>query len=376
MHLHEPSLLYNLRYRYAKDLIYTYTGYILIAVNPYKSLTCYGDAEMRAYRGKSIGVLPPHLYAMADRAFRSMKVDGESQSIVISGESGAGKTESSKIVMKYLALCGEPKGKGSEEKRASAQLTSLAEKVLQCNPILEAFGNAKTVMNHNSSRFGKFTRIHFDRRNWLVGADIVSYLLEKSRVITQAAEERNYHIFYQLFAGLSAAEKATLQLATPEEYAYLKQGLVHVSAIDDAERFTEMVCAMRTVETSPEEQQGLFRALASLLHLGNLDFEPTDEDSCRIVDRTPLEHAAAFLQTPLTAFEEALTSRTMYQPGSNSIYKIPLKVHEATFSRDTLAKALYNKIFDWLVVRINKSLLTVAETCAHVRVEGRGGGLG
>ena len=140
-------------------------GYILIAVNPYKKLNCYGEEQMRTYRGKSIGVLPPHLYAMADRAFRSMKVDGTSQSIIISGESGAGKTESSKIVMRYLAMCGEPKGRGAEEKRASDILTSLAEKVLNCNPILEAFGNAKTVMNHNSSRFGKFTRIHFDKRN-------------------------------------------------------------------------------------------------------------------------------------------------------------------------------------------------------------------
>ena len=158
---------------------------------------------MRAYQGKSIGVLPPHLYAMADRAFRSMKVDGYSQSIVISGESGSGKTESSKIVMKYLAMCGEPpkKAAGIEERRASAQLSSLSEKVLNCNPLLEAFGNAKTVMNHNSSRFGKFTRIHFDKRNWLVGADLVTYLLEKTRTVKQSAQERNYHCFYQLFAG-------------------------------------------------------------------------------------------------------------------------------------------------------------------------------
>ena len=263
MHLHEPSLLFNLRYRYGKDLIYTYTGYILIAVNPYKSLACYADKEMRAYRGKSIGVLPPHLYAMADRAFRSMKVDGTSQSIVISGESGSGKTESSKIVMRYLAMCGEPSGKGAEERRASLTLTSLAEKVLNCNPILEAFGNAKTVMNHNSSRFGKFTRIHFDKRNWLVGADIVTYLLEKSRTVTQAPQERNYHIFYNLFAGLPASELHAFQLDSPQACAYLKLGLVKVDAIDDAERFTELVIAMRTVGIEPAEQQGLFRALVS-----------------------------------------------------------------------------------------------------------------
>ena len=184
--------------------------------------------------------------------------------------------------MKYLAMCGQPTKKGStEERRASAQLNSLSEKVLSCNPILEAFGNAKTVMNHNSSRFGKFTRIHFDKRNWLVGADVVTYLLEKSRTVTQSAEERattstassphphphphprprphqerNYHIFYHLFAGLTDAEKRAFQLSEPAECAYLKGGLIRVDAIDDAERFTELVCAFRTVGIEPATQQG------------------------------------------------------------------------------------------------------------------------
>ena len=368
MHLHEPSLLFNLRCRYNKDLIYTYTGYILIAINPYKALSCYGDAEMRSYKGKSIGLLPPHLYAMADRAFRSMSRDGNSQSIIISGESGSGKTESSKIVMKYLAMCGFPSGKGSEEKRASVILTSLSEKVLDCNPILEGFGNAKTVMNHNSSRFGKFTRIHFDKRNWLVGADVVTYLLEKSRTVTQNHEERNYHVFYHLFAGLAPADKAALQLGQLADYGMLKTGLMQVAAINDAERFAELLAAFRTVDMSVMEQQGIFRALASLLHLSNIEFEPTDDDSCHVLDRTPLELAAGFMQAPLATFEEALISRTMAQPGSSSIYKIPLKVQEARYSRDTLTKALYAVIFDWLVARINQSLLTVAETRAFIGV--------
>ncbi|KOO32866.1 myo6 protein [Chrysochromulina tobinii] len=305
---------------------------------------------------------------MADRAFRSMSRDGNSQSIIISGESGSGKTESSKIVMKYLAMCGFPSGKGSEEKRASDILTSLSEKVLDCNPILEGFGNAKTVMNHNSSRFGKFTRIHFDKRNWLVGADVVTYLLEKSRTVTQNHEERNYHVFYHLFAGLAPADKAALRLGQPADFGMLKKGLMQVAAINDAERFAELLAAFRTVGMSVMEQQGIFRALASLLHLSNIEFEPTDEDSCHVLDRTPLELAAGFMQAPLTAFEEALISRTMTQPGSSSIYKIPLKVQEARYSRDTLTKALYAVIFDWLVVRINQSLLTVAETRAFIGV--------
>ncbi|KAJ1639226.1 P-loop containing nucleoside triphosphate hydrolase protein [Pavlovales sp. CCMP2436] len=178
MHLHEPSLLHNVRYRYEKDLIYTYTGYILIAVNPYKQLPCFADGDMAEYIGKSIGVRPPHLFAIADRSYRSMKVDGCSQAVIISGESGAGKTECVKIYKNVRPRTGLP--------------------VLGCNPILEAFGNAKTVMNNNSSRFGKFTRIHFDKRNWLVGADIVTYLLERSRVVLQSPEERNFHIFYQV----------------------------------------------------------------------------------------------------------------------------------------------------------------------------------
>ena len=369
MHLHEPSLLHNIRFRYQKNLIYTYTGYILIAVNPYKALTCYGDSEMMAYRGKSIGVLPPHLYAMADRAFRSMKVDGYSQSIVISGESGSGKTESSKIVMKYLAMCGQPpqKAAGNEERRASAVLSGLADKVLHCNPLLEAFGNAKTVMNHNSSRFGKFTRIHFDKRNWLVGADLVTYLLEKTRVVTQSALERNYHAFYQLFAGATASELKALGLTKPEDFAYLKEGIVRVDAIDDKERREEVVLSMRTVGIEAEHVQGISRLLASLLHLGDVSFAQTDEDACNIADAAPLQKACEYLQVPVEVLEEALTSRTM-KSFSGSLYKIPLKVQEACYSRDAVAKAVYAKLFDYLVLRVNESLLTQSETRAFIGV--------
>ena len=259
--------------------------------------------------------------------------------------------------MKYLAMCGQPTKKGStEERRASAQLNSLSEKVLSCNPILEAFGNAKTVMNHNSSRFGKFTRIHFDKRNWLVGADLVTYLLEKSRTVTQSKDERNYHAFYQLFAGSSKAELQALKLTTPQSYSYLEKGMINVDAIDDKARHQEVwrarnplpppppppppshtpppsqvALAFRSIALPTEHQQGLYRAVAAILHLGNVTFSATDDDACAVGDASALGAAADFLGVAYATFEEALTSRTM-QSMSKSIYKIPLKASEAVRS--------------------------------------------
>ena len=234
--------------------------------------------------------------------------------------------------MKYLAMCGQPAKKGStEERRASAQLNSLSEKVLSCNPILEAFGNAKTVMNHNSSRFGKFTRIHFDKRNWLVGADLVTYLLEKSRTVTQSKDERNYHAFYQLFAGSSKAELQALKLTTPQSYSYLEKGMITVDAIDDKARHQEVALAFRSIALPTEHQQGLYRAVAAILHLGNVTFSATDDDACAVGDASALGAAADFLGVAYATFEEALTSRTM-QSMSKSIYKIPLKASEAVRS--------------------------------------------
>jgi myosin heavy subunit len=191
LHLHEPGLLHNLRYRYKTDAIYTYTAFILIAVNPYQRLAeLYSKLE--PYRGKAIGVMPPHVYAIGDRAHRLMKAERHSQTCVISGESGSGKTESAKYIMTYLAFVGKP-----ADDQSSPSAIDHGTLVIQSNPVLEATGNAKTLRNNNSSRFGKFIEMHFDSRGVLMGAAIQVYLLEKSRLVHQDAMERNYHVFYQ-----------------------------------------------------------------------------------------------------------------------------------------------------------------------------------
>ena len=253
---------------------------------------------------------------------------------------------------------------GKEERRASEVLSELSEKVLECNPILESFGNAKTEMNDNSSRFGKFTRIHFDSRNWLVGADIVTYLLEKSRVTAHSACERNYHCFYHLFAGLTTGEKAELKLTNVHDYRFLADESGYESS---TAQYTEMVLAMRTVGVTVQQQYGLFSTLAALLHLGNVVFDETEDDSCQIAETGSVRYVASLLRVGVCDLEEALSSRTMTSM-SKSVYKIPLKVHEARFSCDSLAKAVYARVFDWLVSWINNSLLTHTQTRAFIGV--------
>ena len=214
MFLNDPSVLWNLRYRYEHEKIYTYTGYILIAINPYKSIPgLYSDELMYDYKGKSIGSLDPHVYAIADHSFRAMKNSRTAQSVIISGESGAGKTETSKIVMRYLSIVGGRLGQDG-----------LEMKIMKSNPILEAFGNAKTLRNNNSSRFGKFMKIEFDGQNYVCSAGIDTYLLEKSRIVGHQRGERSYHSFYQLTCGASEAMRDKLQISGPSSFNYTNQG--------------------------------------------------------------------------------------------------------------------------------------------------------
>nr|GMD59825.1 myosin-6-like isoform X1 [Ipomoea batatas] len=263
-YLHEPGVLYNLKCRYNSDEIYTYTGNILIAVNPFKRLPeLYAKHIMQKYKGVALGELSPHPFAIADSAYRQMINDEISQSILVSGESGAGKTESTKMLMNYLAYMG---GRSADEGR------SVEQQVLESNPVLEAFGNAKTVRNNNSSRFGKFVEIQFDKRGRISGAAIRTYLLERSRVCQVSDPERNYHCFYMLCAA-PPEDVEKYKLGNPRKFHYLNQSnFFELDGVDESKEYLATRRAMDVVGISSDEQDAIFRVVAAILHLGNVEF--------------------------------------------------------------------------------------------------------
>ncbi|CAJ0939032.1 unnamed protein product, partial [Ranitomeya imitator] len=272
-YLHEPAVLHNLKVRFIDSkLIYTYCGIVLVAINPYEQLPIYGADIINAYSGQNMGDMDPHIFAVAEEAYKQMARDERNQSIIVSGESGAGKTVSAKYAMRYFATVS-----------GSASEANVEEKVLASNPIMEAIGNAKTTRNDNSSRFGKYIEIGFDKRYRIIGAHMRTYLLEKSRVVFQADEERNYHIFYQLCASASLPEFSALKLGNATSFHYTNQGRSPViDAVDDAKelRNTRHACALLGI--GDQYQIGIFRILASVLHLGNVDIKARDSDSCLI----------------------------------------------------------------------------------------------
>ncbi|XP_038064735.1 unconventional myosin-XV-like [Patiria miniata] len=337
--LHEGAILFNLKTRFDKGLIYTYTGSILVAVNPYKLFDIYGIDTVKKYEGKPLGQLLPHLFAIGNSAYTRMMQTDKNQCVIISGESGAGKTESTKLIMQYLAAVN----------KSPSNLTT--EQILEANPLLESFGNAKTVRNDNSSRFGKYTEVFF-RRGVINSAKTTDYLLEKSRIVHQGPDERNYHVFYELLAGLSSPEAAKYGLRTADRYHFLNQGgSCRIEGKDDGEDFYRLVSAMEVMRFSPSEQDIIFGILASILHLGNLNMNVGQNDKLVIQNENELGLAAKFLYLRLEELERAILFRLTETRGERIL--TPRTLQQAIEARNGIAKSLYSSLFSWLVKSIN-----------------------
>uniref|UniRef100_A0A673MXD6 Myosin-9 n=1 Tax=Sinocyclocheilus rhinocerous TaxID=307959 RepID=A0A673MXD6_9TELE len=346
--LNEASVLHNLKERYYSGLIYTYSGLFCVVINPYKNLPIYSEEIVDMYKGKKRHEMPPHIYAITDTAYRSMMQDREDQSILCTGESGAGKTENTKKVIQYLAHV------ASSHKTKKDQ-GELEKQLLQANPILEAFGNAKTVKNDNSSRFGKFIRINFDVNGYIVGANIETYLLEKSRAIRQAKEERTFHMFYYMLTGAGDKLRSELCLESYNKYRFLSNGNVTIPGQQDRDMYLETVEAMRIMGFSEEEHIGLLRVISSVLQLGNMSFKKErHSDQASMPDDTAAQKVCHLMGMSVTDFTRAILSPRI-KVGRDYVQKAQTQ-EQAEFAIEALAKATYERMFRWLVMRINKAL--------------------
>uniref|UniRef100_A0A1I8N9D6 Myosin head n=1 Tax=Musca domestica TaxID=7370 RepID=A0A1I8N9D6_MUSDO len=343
--LHEAGILRNLLIRYKENLIYTYTGSILVAVNPYQILPIYTADQIKLYKERKIGELPPHIFAIGDNAYAHMKRYRQDQCIVISGESGAGKTESTKLILQYLAAI-------------SGKHSWIEQQILEANPILEAFGNAKTVRNDNSSRFGKYIDIHFSANGVIEGAKIEQYLLEKSRIVSQNHSERNYHIFYCILAGLSMEEKRRLELGNASDYKYLTGGdCITCEGRDDTAEFSDIRSAMKVLLFTDQEIWEIIKLLAALLHCGNIKYKATvvdNLDATEIPEYINVERVAALLGLPLQPLIDALTRRTLFAHGETVVST--LSREQSVDVRDAFVKGIYGRLFVHIVRKINAAI--------------------
>ena len=352
MEVDKPTILNNLRGRFFKDEIYTWLGTILVALNPFKMIPgIYDDDVIEMHREcrNNRTEAPPHVFAIASAAYYDLVEENRNQAIVVSGESGAGKTESAKLVLKYLSGVAGSSGGSSDA----------ARRIIASSPLLEAFGNAKTVRNDNSSRFGKWMVINFSEYNQIAGCSNVNYLLEKSCVVTQEAGERNFHIFYQLTAGAPAEVRAAYKLEGPSKYAYMTGGnmLELGRGKDDVGGYAETVEAMDELGFDDRERDGMFRIVAAIAHLGNVTFDPRkdgEESAIAAGARSSVQAAADILKVPAKTLEFALLHHVIGAGGS--VYEVPHNPEKAKDSRDAFAKEMYRSLFDWLVRRVNVAL--------------------
>ncbi|XP_050188556.1 unconventional myosin-VIIa isoform X2 [Myiozetetes cayanensis] len=349
--LNEAGILRNLLIRYREHLIYTncggrtYTGSILVAVNPYQLLPIYSPEQIRLYTNKKIGEMPPHIFAIADNCYFNMQRNNKDQCCIISGESGAGKTESTKLILQFLAAI-------------SGQHSWIEQQVLEANPILEAFGNAKTIRNDNSSRFGKYIDIHFNKRGAIEGAKIEQYLLEKSRVCRQAQDERNYHVFYCMLRGMSMEQKKKLGLGKATDYNYLAMGnCTTCDGRDDSKEYANIRSAMKVLMFTDTENWEISKLLAAILHMGNLQYEARtydNLDACEVVQSASLITAASLLEVEPQDVMNCLTSRTIITRGET--VSTPLSMEQALDVRDAFVKGIYGRLFVWIVEKINAAI--------------------
>ncbi|XP_074016295.1 myosin-1B [Numenius arquata] len=358
-HLHEPAVLYNLKERYAAWMIYTYSGLFCVTVNPYKWLPVYNPEVVLAYRGKKRQEAPPHIFSISDNAYQFMLTDRENQSILITGESGAGKTVNTKRVIQYFATIAASGDKKKEEQQPTGKMQgTLEDQIISANPLLEAFGNAKTVRNDNSSRFGKFIRIHFGATGKLASADIETYLLEKSRVTFQLKAERSYHIFYQIMSNKKPELIEMLLITTnPYDYLYVSQGEITVPSINDQEELMATDSAIDILGFTPDEKTAIYKLTGAVMHYGNLKFKQKQREEQAEPDGTEVADKAAYLMGLNSADLLKALCYPRVKVGNEYVTK-GQTVQQVYNSVGALAKSVFEKMFLWMVVRINQQLDT------------------